>query len=117
MSSLPQVYKKYNLMFTPHLIPQLRDLRGDEWATLVDTVADLPETHPDALAFSMMMIELGRCLGCQMDSYRAQRGCAACAQHTILSFKDSDRQLLKRFEKAQQLIHSRLTESDLKRAA
>jgi hypothetical protein len=119
MTSLPQVYQRYNLLFTPELIPQLRNLRGDQWAELIDALAKLPETHPDALAFSLMMIELGRCLSCQMDSYRAQRGCAACAEHTIVSFKGNDRQLLKRFEKAQQLVQSRLNsaDDDLKRAA
>ena len=119
MTTLPQVYQKYNLLFTPQLIPQLRDLRGEQWADLIDTLTTLPETHPDALAFSLMMIELGRCLSCQMDSYRAQRGCATCAEHTVVSFKGSDKQLLIRFEKAQQTIQRRLAEfnSELKRAA
>jgi hypothetical protein len=118
MSDLPQVYQRYNLLFTPHLISHLRDLRGAEWRDLIDSLAKLPETHPDALAFSMMMIDLGSCLTCQMDSYRAQRGCAACAQHTIVSFKGSDKQLLKQFEKARQCMQSgRENDTELKQAA
>lgn len=118
MSNLPQVYQKYNLLFTPHLISHLRDLRGAEWQELIDSLAKLPETHPDALAFSMMMIDLGGCLTCQMDSYRAQRGCAACAQHTIVSFKGSDKQLIKRFEKFRQRMQTEAEEqTELKRAA
>ena len=117
MSKLPQVYQKYDLLFTPHLIPRLRDLRGEEWAELIDTLTDIPETSPAALAFSMMMIDLGSCLNCEMDSYRAQRGCAACAQHTIMSFKGSDQQLLKRYEQSYQSLQQRLTEVDLKQAA
>ena len=110
MSDLPQVYRKYDLLFTPHLIPQLRNLRGEEWDQLIDELAALPELHPDALAFAMMMIKLGGCLPCEMDSYRAQRGCAMCARQTILSFKGTDRQLLKRFDTAKQLIAEQISD-------
>jgi hypothetical protein len=101
-NGLPQVYRNYDLLFTPRLISQLRNLRGQEWDAIIDYLADLPETHPDALAFSMMMIKLGGCLPCEMDSYRAQRGCATCARQTILGFKGTDKQLLKRYEAAKQ---------------
>ncbi len=118
MSDLPQVYRRYNLLFTPRLIPQLRNLRGEEWAKLIDYLAPLPETHPDALAFSLMMIELGSCLSCEMDSYRAQRGCALCSRQTIISFKGTDKQLIKRYENARDLIAEELGKTDsLKKAA
>lgn len=108
MSKLPQVYHKYDLLFTPQLIPQLRNLRGPEWDKIIDYLAPLPETHPDALAFAMMMIKLGGCLPCEMDSYRAQRGCAMCARQTVISFKGSDKQLLKRYEQARQTVQSQM---------
>ncbi len=108
MSKLPQVYHKYDLLFTPQLIPQLRNLRGSEWDRIIDYLSQLPETHPDALAFSIMMIKLGGCLPCEMDSYRAQRGCAMCARQTIISFKGSDKQLLLRYEQARQTVQKQL---------
>ena len=117
MSDLPQVYQKYELLFTPHLIPKLRNLRGEDWTKLIDHLASLPETHPEALAFSMMMIKLGGCLPCEMDSYRAQRGCATCARQTILSFKGSDKQLLKRFENSKKSIDEYLSDFGLQKAA
>ena len=117
MSNLPQVYRKYDLLFTPRLISQLRNLRGEEWAKFIDYLTTLPELHPDALAFSMMMITLGGCLPCEMDSYRAQRGCALCARQTILSYKGSDKQLIKRYEKARTIVAKHLTESGLKQVA
>jgi hypothetical protein len=92
------------LLFTPQLIPQLRNLRGEEWAKFIDSLSALPETHPDALAFSLMMVNLGGCLPCDMDSYRAQRGCSVCARQTILSFKGSDKQLFKRYETAKKSV-------------
>ena len=117
MSNLPQVYRNYDLLFTPHLIPQLRNLRGEEWIKFIDHLTTLPETHPDALAFAVMMINLGGCLPCEMDSYRAQRGCVMCARQTILSFKDSDRQLMKRYEKAQQIVADFFSDSQLQQVA
>jgi hypothetical protein len=117
MSDIPQVYQKYELLFTPRLIPQLRNLRGEDWTRLIDQLTPLPETHSDPLAFSLMMIHLGSCLTCEMDSYRAQRGCAVCARQTILSFKGSDKQLLKRYEHAKCLLTKYSSKTPLKQAA
>ena len=110
MSDLPQVYRKYELLFTPHLIPELRDLRGEEWRKLIDYLSPLPETHPDALAFALMMIRLNSCLTCEMDSYRAQRGCILCARQSVISFKGSDRELIQRYERAKKEINRYLAE-------
>ncbi len=117
MSNLPQVYRKYDLLFTPQLIPQLRNLRGEEWAKLIDYLSKLPDTHPDALGFSMMMVQLGVCLSCEMDNYRAQRGCAACSRQSIISFKGSDKQLIKLYENARHLVHQQLSHTELDQAA
>lgn len=117
MSNLPQVYGKYELLFTPRLIPRLHNLRGEEWANLIDSLVPLPDTHPDALAFAMMMINLGACVTCEMDSYRAQRGCAFCAQQTILSFKGNDKQLIKRYEAMRQQFYEQLESLEFKKAA
>lgn len=100
MNDLPQVYRKYELLFTPHLIPDLRDLRSEEWRKLIDYLSTLPETHPDALAFSLMMTQIASCLTCEMDSYRAQRGCALCSRQAILSFKGTDKELIQQYERA-----------------
>ena len=119
MNELPQVYQKYELLFTPHLISKLRDLRGEQWRELIDHLSALPETHPDALAFSMMMIRLDSCLTCEMDSYRAQRGCAMCARQAVLSFKGTDRQLIQRYQRAKRDIkwHLKAAKSRKKTAA
>ena len=117
MSDLPQIYRNYDLLFTPRLIPQLRNLRGERWAKLIDYLAKLPPTHPEALGFSMMMIDLGSCLTCEMDNYRAQRGCAICSRHTIVSFKGSDAQLLQLYEEACLMVQQQLAETELDKAA
>jgi hypothetical protein len=88
------------LLFPPRLIPDLRDLRGEEWRDLVDAIVALPETHPDVLAFCLMMIRLNSCLGCVSGSYRFMRGCELCAQQTIARFQGTDEELISMYEQA-----------------
>jgi hypothetical protein len=97
---------KAELLFPAHLIRHLRDMRGEEWRQLVDYVADLPENHPDSLAFVLMMVELGECLKCNSNNYKFLRGCALCSAQTIQSFKGSDGELLRLYRKAQQELPS-----------
>jgi hypothetical protein len=88
------------LLFPPHLIPDLKDLRGNVWRELVERVASLPETHPDTLAFCLMMIRLNACLGCISGSYRFMRGCELCSQQTIARYQGTDEELVALFRKA-----------------
>jgi hypothetical protein len=88
------------LLFPPRLIPDLKDLRGEKWRELVEYVSSLSETHPDTLAFCLMMIRLNACLGCVSGSYRFMRGCELCSQQTISRFQGTDEQLLELYEQA-----------------
>ena len=94
------MYADNELLFPPYVIPLLADSRGKEWASLVERVAALPEDHPESLAFSLMMIRLDGCMACETDSYRAMRGCSACALQTLRRHKASDADLLARYKKA-----------------
>lgn len=96
------VHTKAELLFPAHLISSLRELRGPEWQALVDRVAALPETHPDSLAFVLMMIELDGCLRCNSNNYKFLRGCYLCATQTVQSYKGSDTDLLKIYERVKQ---------------
>jgi len=89
------------MLFPPRLIVELRDLRGDEWRTLVERVAALPETDPDTLAFCLMMIRLDGCLTCFSGSYRFMRGCYLCAQQAVSRFQGTDEELLQLYDRAQ----------------
>jgi hypothetical protein len=98
------------LLFPPYAIAPLENLRGPEWQALVRRVAALPETHPDSLAFSLMMMRLDGCLTCETDSYKAMRGCVQCAIQTIRRFKEDDDELLKFYEEAQDDVNIYLEE-------
>ena len=94
------MYPKADILFPPKQIPYLKDLRGTEWADLVSQVSKLPETHPDVLAFCLMMIELDGCMNCYAGSYKFMRGCAACARQTIIQYKGSDEELIESYEQS-----------------
>ena len=98
------MYAENALFFPKHIISSLRGLRGSDWAKLVDRVTNLPETHEDVLAFILMMIRLDGCMCCETDSYRAMRGCGACAHQTLRRYKGSDHELLSLFDIALQEV-------------
>jgi hypothetical protein len=94
------MYVNTEIMFPPSVIPTLRDACGPEWRRLVDSVSQLEETHPESLAFSLMMIRLNGCLECETDSYRAMRGCAACALQSVRRFRNNERELIRQYKAA-----------------
>lgn len=97
-----------DLLFPPRVIASLRNLRGPEWQQLIDHLGQFTdETHPDILAFSLMMIRHNSCLTCQPHSYRAMRGCTTCAHQLVLRFKGTDLELVKRWEEARDEIFQR----------
>ncbi|MBV7339703.1 hypothetical protein KFU94_68125 [Chloroflexi bacterium TSY] len=99
---------KAELLFPAHLISSLRDLRGPEWRDLVDRVSALSETHPDSLSFVLMMIELDGCMKCNSNNYKFLRGCFLCATQTVQSFKGTDQDLLRLYNKAQATLEAQL---------
>lgn len=107
------MYTNNELLFPNYVIPILRDMRGPEWRDLVDRVIPLENTHPEKLAFVLMMIRLNGCLDCETDSYRALRGCAMCATQTLRRYKGSDRELLDAYAKALEDVEEFLAEQDV----
>jgi hypothetical protein len=81
-------------MFPYGAIPALRRLRGPKWQALVERVMLLPEAHEETLALMLTMIRLNGCVSCETDSYRAMRGCCACAIQTLRRYKGDDDELI-----------------------
>lgn len=101
-------YPAAELLFPHHLIKELRELRGPEWARLVDRVTAADEVHPDSLAFLLMMIELGNCLPCNSQSYKFLQGCMVCSARTVRCFKGTDQDLIHLFEESRGRIQQEL---------
>jgi len=96
------MYAENELLFPSHVIPKLRESRGEDWAKLVDHVSRVPEHHPESLAFSLMMIRMDGCMACETDSYRAMKGCL------VRRYKGSDQELLQRYQEASVEIEEHL---------
>lgn len=99
------MYADNELMFPYQAIPSLRRLRGPGWQALVERVMHLPEVHEETLALMLMMIRLNGCVSCETDSYRAMRGCAACALQTLRRYKGDDSELLTVYQQALTEVH------------
>ena len=111
------MYVTNQLLFQPQVIPHLADVRGPAWQELVERVKVLPEDHPESLAFQLTMIRLDGCMECETDSYRAMRGCQACAQQTLRRFKRTDEELLSRYCNALNEVNAFLEKETARRAA
>lgn len=96
------MYPRSEILFPHRCVRELKGLRGPLWDELVERILALPDTHPDSMAFALMMIKLSGCLDCDLDSYKASLGCCTCAKRTLNAFKGSDKLLLKRFAEAQE---------------
>lgn len=104
------MYSRCEILFPHSRVNGLKKLKGEEWKQLTEQIARLPETHEDSLAFSHMMIKLCDCLNCDLGSYKAALGCSACSQRTINALRDTDQQLLRRFEKSRKVVLQYLNE-------
>jgi hypothetical protein len=96
------VYFRAELLFPHECVVALMDVGNGQWQSLVKRVADLAETHEDALAFSLMMIRLCGCLRCNPGSYKASLGCSACGRRIIGMNKEEDEALLDHFQSAKE---------------
>ena len=89
-----------DLLFPIRAAISLQDLRGVVWRRLVDRACQAPDASLDELAFCLLMIRLAGCLTCHADSYRALRGCSACARQAVRRFRGTDSDLLALFDRA-----------------
>lgn len=94
------MYTPNEIMFPPYVIKRLTDVRGEDWKNLVERIVVLPENHEEYLAFMLTMIRLDGCLDCETDSYRAMKGCEACAVQTLRRYKGPDSDLINLFNQA-----------------
>lgn len=102
------MYVQTEILFPPRLIPQLREAAGPELHKLVDQVAGLDEAQPESLAFTLMMIRLDGCLDCETDSFRAMRGCQACAVQNLRRHRTNEKELLKLYKAALKDVQAHL---------
>ena len=103
------MYPKAELLFPPRLIASLRNLRGPVWAELVERTARMPETDPNSLAFTLLMVRLNSCVKCHEGSFKYMRGCQLCAAQSVMQFKGTDEELVGLYQKAREDVDAYLS--------
>ena len=88
------------IVFPSKAIGSLSSLRGETWQDLVNMVIEKPLDSPEQTAFLLMMVKIDGCITCNVDSFRAMRGCPACAQLNIRRYKGTDDDLVHQYEQA-----------------
>lgn len=96
------------LLFPLRVIPQLKALRNHEWAGLVEQIHAGDCTRAEKYAFVLMMVRMDGCVSCNSDSFRAMRGCTACAKQTIKRYRGSDPDLIEQFRTVQKEVEQYL---------
>ena len=101
------------LLFPLRVAASLNDLRGEEWQRLIALVSREDADPLDQCGFVYMMVKLGGCAPCNSDSFRAMKGCAACARQTVGRFRGSDQELWNLFSasKSEVLAHLKRQEN------
>ncbi|MDE3088549.1 MAG: hypothetical protein KGJ80_04095 [Chloroflexota bacterium] len=105
------------ILFPHKSVASLVTVRNGKWRELVRRVSNLPEDHPESLAFSLMMIRQCSCLDCNPDRYKALMGCSACAKRTVGGYKGADEMLVRAFQKARDEVADYLKDHSLEAAA
>jgi hypothetical protein len=83
-----------DLLFPPHTLPALSDLRGAAWQELVTHVLAAGPDSLEQMAFVLMMARLNNCATCNADSFRAMTGCTTCAKQSLKRFHETDEALV-----------------------
>lgn len=88
------------IVFPSKAIGSLSNLRGKTWQDLVSSVVEKPIQSSEQTAFLLMMIKIDGCVTCNVDSFRAMRGCPACAQLNIKRYKGTDDDLVRMYHQS-----------------
>ncbi|NDJ84879.1 MAG: hypothetical protein GYB66_03245 [Chloroflexi bacterium] len=100
-----------DVLFPPRVIASLRRARGPEWKRLIDHLLEVQrqdESHPDVLAFMLMMVQQNSCLSCHAHSFRAMKGCTACTLQVLNRYRGTDRDLIQAWKDARDELDRRL---------
>jgi len=93
-----------DLLFPSRAIEPLRNLRGERWESLINSLVEMKSASLGRIAFVLFMVRLGGCATCQSDSFRAMRGCILCSSTTIKRYKGSDQNLIDLYTEAKKEI-------------
>jgi hypothetical protein len=85
------------LLFPLRVIPQLADLRGEDWKRLILHLSEEETFIEEKIALTLLMVKLSGCASCNNDSFRAMKGCTQCSKITLKRYKGMDEDLIKAY--------------------
>lgn len=93
MASLPRTFT----LFPTFALPKLGRMRGRKWARMVERVADLSATHPEHMAYTLMMRRLTQIVGARDAHLCFEPGCVTCALDVLERYQGSERELMQEY--------------------
>lgn len=90
MASLARTFS----LFPIASLPRLSRLRGRRWMRLVEHIAELPETHPEYMAYTLMMRRLAVQVETNVVGLCVEPGCVTCALEILECYEGTERDLL-----------------------
>lgn len=99
------------ILFPMRVIPQLRQMHGEEWHALIDHLQSGKAAPAEIFAFVLMMVRTCGCVGCNADSFRAMRGCSQCARQTVKRLRGTDREILEQYRTVQKEVEQHMQRS------
>jgi hypothetical protein len=95
------------LSFFPTIaLPKLSRMRGRKWTRLVERVADLPETHPEVMAYTLLMRRLGEQVNIAQAGLCVMPSCVECALEILELHDGSERDLMEQYHHALDEVQS-----------
>jgi len=95
-------------LFPSILLPKLAHAHGRKWARLVERVANLPETHPEYLAYTLMIRRLAHLTASNQTCICVEPGCIRCAVNILERYDGSERDLIEEYRHTLEEIKSYL---------
>jgi len=100
------------LLFPLRVIPTLGNLRGQEWKSLIEQLGREETDIDEKIAMTALIAKLAGCAACNIDSFRAMKGCTQCSHLIIKRFKNSDAELINMYQACLQEVRNYLFKRD-----
>lgn len=87
-------------LFPMGVLPYLGRDRGRRWARLVEHIAKLPETHPEHMAYTLLVRRLAHHVRCTGGGLCVIPTCMTCMREILEHYKGSERDLMELYRHA-----------------
>ncbi len=89
------------ILFPLEILPELKEVRTAVWRDFIDDFSEKPTAIITRVAMEITMSRLVGCMNCEADSFRAMRGCLACARQSIKRCKEPDEAIIEVFHQTE----------------